>query len=231
MRPYLPDLGDAEQASQLVERFYSESALCDSRQLRRILHGAAIATKDEIDIAAQRVAMFSGCRAQYQQYTSLREGVSELRASHDKFRQQAGIVSCHVSAHHSAVSGMEADVREREAQVTMFQEVEANIESSLSELAARLEEFTANAGRRPEPSASADVDITAEMALLKDKMKQSEVLLCAMGKALAAMETSNVQQRAQALLMEQAAAQKGLDQQAQHHQDMLSLCESLCIAR
>jgi chemotaxis protein histidine kinase CheA len=123
--PELPDF----TASQLVQRFHSESALCDPSH-RRILIEAAETTQAQIQLRKEasnaRQMAVDRCHA----LAELQSSVVSVRQSQDEIRCRAKMVEDHIGAHDAPRTFLEGKTSEFEQKIDSLRAMTGMVEQA-----------------------------------------------------------------------------------------------------
>jgi hypothetical protein len=154
-------------AQQLVERFHSESALCDPSR-RRLLLDAAVCTQDEIELRALTVDVRHRAGERCRELGQLQQGIVTVRQSQDDMRQCADIIDAHMKAHNAAVDKLEETAQHTEDRFDSLVRMAANVEQASQMLSDNMQALARRPSRRRKPPKRNDIGEQGMAALLDD---------------------------------------------------------------
>jgi hypothetical protein len=124
-------------AQQLVQRFHSESALCDPSH-RRILLEAAEETHAQIQLRSKATSVKNDAANRCRDLVHLQSSVTDLRASQQDLHARATVMQDHIAAHDAPIpfiqdktDEVENKMRSLVAMTDMIQEAAGTLEVDL----------------------------------------------------------------------------------------------------
>lgn len=124
-------------AQQLVQRFHSESALCDPSH-RHILIEAAEETHAQIQLRQHTVDVKHQAAERCQQLATLQTSVSDLRASHDDMLGRAERMRTHIIVHNAPIPDLEERTCGYEQKIHSLAEMADMVQQATDELEVNL---------------------------------------------------------------------------------------------
>ena len=124
-------------AQQLVQRFHSESALCDPSH-RQILIEAAEETHAQIQLRQNAADVKHQAAERCQQLATLQTSVTDLRASHDDMLGRAERMRTHIIVHNAPIPDLEERACGYEQKIHSLAEMADMVQQATDELEVNL---------------------------------------------------------------------------------------------